>query len=717
MKRNRLLLGALIIALIVSCVALFACQPQDEGEFTITVENSLYGGIKTQKSANAGDTVKLELYGSKGYECCDIYVNGSKLEGSEFVMPNQNVVVNVTSVSTASNAYAITVESSDNGVIVADLASANAGDKVTLKAFSVYNRELDYFCVDGVKIDGNSFTMPENDVTVSAVFTPVYEETNVKLSLTVSYQQATSYWYAEYTSTGIIVETVVEDDLIFTSKKGTTSVGMADNIEFIIGLRSSASSLNSTSYKMVVSGIGEYYWQRYSTYFYTVSPIGISVEFEECNPFEQGFLGYRTRVTIPYYAIGTNYNDAYGNLTICPAMRNTTNTLKTGWISYSGMNCNWDNPSTHLLINQDGKFGMNIAQVGYLFTGDELLSAVAGAQGMNVFNGAYTYVVPNSTLEYWLQNMGDITRFTPNEIFFSCGASDLKNKSVLAVFNDMRTFISELQKLTSAKINIVSSIPAVSNQDQMAVIAYNRMVKEYVQTLSNVEYIDLSDDIYLNGSINVPLYGSSTTLSDEGNRALAKQILSARGLYNDTWGAEWGSIGSYVANGAWTYSNGVLKNTSGGANYIYSKAGQYTDFVFEMQITASEIFNGDLYPKFGINLLNGNHSRYYYISAVNLNEEIAGIVEKPYSGYDWLNGTTYTIKDMPYSNGNYVTFKIIKSDNTILFYMNGTLLASTSADLFGDEPVTLGIFSFNTGLTVKNIRFVTDPAQIEKEVG
>ena len=136
-----------------------------------------------------------------------------------------------------------------------------------------------------------------------------------------------------------------------------------------------------------------------------------------------------------------------------------------------------------------------------------------------------------------------------------------------------------------------------------------------------------------------------------------------------------------------------------------------------MQVTATAIYNGDLYPKFGINLLNSNHSRYYYISAVNLNEEIAGIVEKPYSGYDWLNGTTYTIKDMPYSNGKYVTFKIIKSDNTILFYMNGTLLDSTSAEIFDSEPITIGIFSFNTGLTVKNIRLITDLNEIEKEVG
>lgn len=717
MKRNRLLIGALLIILVLSLGALFACQPQDEGEFTITVENSLYGGIKTQKSANAGDTVKLELYGSKGYEGCAVYVNGSKLEGNEFVMPNQNVVINVTSASTLSTAYAITVEDSDNGVIVADLASANAGDKVTLKAFSSYNKMLDYFCVDGVKIEGNSFTMPEKAVTVSAVFIPVYKETNVKLSLTVSYQQATSYWYAEYTPEAIVVETVVEDDLIFTSKKGTTSVGMADNIEFIIGLRSSASALNSSCYKMVVSGIGEYYWQRYSTYFYNASSYGIKVEFEEYNPFDQGFLGYKTRVTIPYSVIGTSYNDAYGNLTICPAMRNTTNTLKTGWISYSEMNCNWENPSTHLLINANGEFAMNVAQVDYLFTGDELLSHVAGANGMNALKGSYTYVVPGSTLEYWSNNIGDITRFSPGEIFFSCGSYDLRSTSVLATFNGMKNFIAELSKLSSAKINIVSSIPSVSTHDAKAVIAYNRMVKEYVQTLSNVEYIDLSEEIFVNDGVNVPLYASSTTLSDEGNRLLAKQILSARGLYNDTWGAEWGSVGSYLASGAWTYSNGVLSNTAGGANVIYNKAGSNTDFLFEMQVTATAIYNGDLYPKFGINLLNSKHSRYYYISAVNLNEEIAGIVEKPYSGYDWLNGTTYTIKDMPYSNGKYVTFKIIKSDNTILFYMNGTLLASTSAEIFDSEPITIGIFSFNTGLTVKNIRLITDLNEIEKEVG
>ena len=716
MKKNRLLLSALVLTLILSCCALFACQAQPEGEYTITVENSLYGGATVQKTANAGDTVELKTFGSNGYDASDIYVNGERIDGNKFTMPNENVTVKVVLASTSANAYAITAEGNDDGVIVADLSIANAGDLVTLKAFASYNRMVDYFTVNGEKIEGNTFNMPESAVTVNAVFVPVYGKTNVKLGLTVSYQQATSYWYAEYTERAIIIEAIVEDDLIFTSKAGTSSVGMADNIEFIIGLRGSKSSLNSSCYKMLVSGIGEFYWQRYNTNFYTVSSYGITVEHEQYNPFDHGFLGYKARVTIPYSMIGTNYESAYGNLTICPAMRNTTNTLKTGWISYSEMNCNWSNPSTHLLIDKNGQLTMNVGQVTNLFTGDELLANVASFSGMEALSGSYTYVVEKSTIEYWTKNIGDITRFAPTEIFFSCGTHDLKSKSVLAVFNDFRAFIEAVKSASNAKVNVISSIPAISHHDANAVIAYNRMVKEYVATLSNVEYIDFASDAFINGKQNIPLYESASYLSDEGNRLLAKHILSARGLYSESWGNEWGSVGTYLATGAWTYSNGVLQNTAGGANSIYSKIGALNDFIFEMQVTATAIYNGDAYPKFGINVLNGNHSRYYYISAVGLNEEIAGVVEKPYSGYDWDNGTIYGINGMPYSNGNYVTFKLVKSGNAIFFYMNGTLLASTSADIFGDEPVTIGVFSFNTGLNIKNIRIITDLEEIEKEV-
>lgn len=53
-------------------------------------------------------------------------------------------------------------------------ATAYAGQTVTLTATPDANYALGQFIVDGSPIDGNTFIMPENDVTVSATFVPHY---------------------------------------------------------------------------------------------------------------------------------------------------------------------------------------------------------------------------------------------------------------------------------------------------------------------------------------------------------------------------------------------------------------------------------------------------------------------------------------------------------------------------------------------------------------
>ena len=173
---------------------------------------------------------------------------------------------------------------------------------------------------------------------------------------------------------------------------------------------------------------------------------------------------------------------------------------------------------------------------------------------------------------------------------------------------------------------------------------------------------------------------------------------------------------TYVASGNWSYVNGLL-NCNGDVGVIYYKGEYQDDFLFEITLTANSITNGDVYPKFGFAITNGNHSRYYYISAMELIEELAGVVEKPYTGYDWTNGKTYDIKGVSYSFGNYAKLKLIKSGDSILFYVNDELIAETSSDAFGGERIEFGLFSFNIKYTTKEMRVVTDSAEIEKELG
>lgn len=718
MKTNKYLIILLSVICILSCLAFSACNNNEEGNYSITVAESEYGTVLAQNSANAGDKIKLDVKGLGSFDNYKIFVNGELIEGKEFIMPEGDVVVNVSFLSSSSDAHAVIVEDNQDGQVVPSLSSAVEGQTVSLTAFPTFNREVDYFTLNGQKIVGRTFPMPAEEVTVGAVFKEVFESTGVELSLTVSYMTATSYWYAEYTPTAIVIETVVNDDFLFTAKKADTSAGMADNVEFIIGLKGSEQSLNSNCFKLVINAIGEYYYQHYyGTSFVNTSSYGMGIEFEQCSIFTHGFNGYKTKATIPYSLLGgLTYQQAYGNLVICPAMRNTTNALKTGWTYYRKMNCDWYNPSTHLLIEKDGTFGTNVGEATYLYAGDELMAGLGANHVALILGTSYTHTVNDSTIKYWIENVGDITRYSPEEVFFSCGSNDLEKSTVLSTFKDMREFISVFKANTNAKLTIVSSIPSLISSDYNAVVAYNNMVKEYVATLENVDFIDFCALVYEDGKINMPLYASHNSLSEDGKLLLSKTILEKRGIVVGDVSDVWGSTDSYIATGSWAYANDVLSVSNGSGN-IYYKGGAQSDFIFEINLTATKLFNGEAYPKFGFMLVNENHSRAYYISAIDLVEELVGIVEKPVAGFDWTNGTTYSVPGITYSSGNYAKLKLVKLGDSISFYVNGELIATTVAGNFGDDPITLGLFTFNTGLNIKDIRIVSGTEEVQKEVG
>lgn len=65
--------------------------------------------------------------------------------------------------------HKITVKSSSKGKITAP-ATAKTGDTVELTVIAYGNYILDYFTVDGKKIEDNSFVMPDKDVVVAGVY-------------------------------------------------------------------------------------------------------------------------------------------------------------------------------------------------------------------------------------------------------------------------------------------------------------------------------------------------------------------------------------------------------------------------------------------------------------------------------------------------------------------------------------------------------------------
>ena len=67
--------------------------------------------------------------------------------------------------------YSINVVQPANGSVAASATSATAGTTIELTATPAEGYTLDYFTLDGARINGNTFIMPARNVEVSAVFT------------------------------------------------------------------------------------------------------------------------------------------------------------------------------------------------------------------------------------------------------------------------------------------------------------------------------------------------------------------------------------------------------------------------------------------------------------------------------------------------------------------------------------------------------------------
>ena len=137
--------------------------------YSITVVQPTGGTVSASAtSATAGTTVKLTANPAEGYTLDYFTLDGERINGNTFIMPARNV--DVSAVFTA-NAYSITVVQPTGGTVSASATSATAGTTVKLTATPAEGYTLDYFTLDGARINGNTFIMPARNVEVSAVFT------------------------------------------------------------------------------------------------------------------------------------------------------------------------------------------------------------------------------------------------------------------------------------------------------------------------------------------------------------------------------------------------------------------------------------------------------------------------------------------------------------------------------------------------------------------
>lgn len=138
-------------------------------KYSINVVQPANGSVAASAtSATAGTTIDLTATPAEGYTLDYFTLDGERINGNTFSMPARNV--EVSAVFTA-NAYSITVVQPAGGTVSASATSATAGTTVKLTATPAEGYTLDYFTLDGARINGDTFIMPARNVDVSAVFT------------------------------------------------------------------------------------------------------------------------------------------------------------------------------------------------------------------------------------------------------------------------------------------------------------------------------------------------------------------------------------------------------------------------------------------------------------------------------------------------------------------------------------------------------------------
>ena len=137
--------------------------------YSITVVQPAIGSVAASAtSAAAGTIIELAATPAEGYTLDYFTLDGERINGDTFIMPARNV--EVSAVFTA-NAYNITVVQPAGGSVAASATSATAGTTIELTATPAEGYTLDYFTLDGARINGDTFIMPARNVDVSAVFT------------------------------------------------------------------------------------------------------------------------------------------------------------------------------------------------------------------------------------------------------------------------------------------------------------------------------------------------------------------------------------------------------------------------------------------------------------------------------------------------------------------------------------------------------------------
>ncbi len=541
----------------------------------------------------------------------------------------------------------------------------------------------------------------------------------LRLSASNSVNTATAYFTAEYTREGIYLRAEVADSDVYDTVY--YSYGYDDNVEYVINVEDRSESRWDTAqtFHFLITSDGETYLQRAAA----PSAFGESYALDLLCVYGGNFsysaeytdYGYKTEVFLGYDLLNTTAEQAYGNITVCPAMRNTHDYSDSVWKYYSGSGCNWNKVSSFIKIDETGKYVVDEDYaVDYLFVGDGALETSAWLtqnSDMRVYSFA-VLSVNGSGVGYWKSNIAAIADYSPENIVLFAGSEDLKTKSAKEAAAETKLLVDGIHEVLPESRILVTSVIAFGFADAEVCVNANRLIREYCLSAEYARFVDLAAEIMTDGVRRAGFFrADGSGLNQMGYNVWTSKIRETVGVTVDN--------SDVFGNGSIFYSSVGVKDVTeaertvtvlDGDNdqYTYFKGCGAAEFYATADIRAQKVYGSDLYPKFGLVVSSGEESLFFYIDGSgDLTEKKVGYVR--YEGnhtWQWQNSVE-TAAEIRYTGTDSCTLSVLRYGGYIFLSVNGQTVF-TVADIFGAVTTDVGILSFNTRISLGSAAYVTE---------
>lgn len=140
--------------------------------------------------------------------------------------------------------------------------------------------------------------------------------------------------------------------------------------------------------------------------------------------------------------------------------------------------------------------------------------------------------------------------------------------------------------------------------------------------------------------------------------------------------------------------------------YAYLNDSYTNKFYFEAEVNVSLVLNNNQWPKFGL-MFNGQTEMVKYFVDMNPQMEAShvGVVhQKTGQDDDWGNAINTAVPDMKFKGSDKVKLALVRDGRDYYFYVNDVLVLRRKNMLY-NENGAVGIFSFDTVMTVSNYKF------------